>query len=77
MQPVRLAPGAKAAYHAGAVFAVQLRGRLAAVAERWRGARRVPAEDAGALYLPLMRGTVANLDAGSRSGADRSDSAGR
>ena len=37
---------------------------------------RAPAEDAASLYLPLMRGTVANLDAGGGGGADRARSAG-
>jgi predicted short-subunit dehydrogenase-like oxidoreductase (DUF2520 family) len=64
MRPVRLAPGAKPAYHAGAVIASNYAVALAAVAERlarWAG---VPAAEARSLYLPLMRGTLANLALG-------------
>jgi predicted short-subunit dehydrogenase-like oxidoreductase (DUF2520 family) len=64
MRPVRLAPGAKAAYHAGAVMASNYAVVLAAVAERLARRAGVAAADAGALYLPLMQGTVANLTLG-------------
>jgi predicted short-subunit dehydrogenase-like oxidoreductase (DUF2520 family) len=64
MHPVRLAPGAKAAYHAGAVIASNYVVVLASVAEGLaRKAGVFPAE-ARALYLPLMQGTVANLGLG-------------
>ncbi|HUR96307.1 MAG TPA: DUF2520 domain-containing protein [Gemmatimonadales bacterium] len=61
MRAVRIAPGAKPAYHAGAVIASNYAVVLAAVAERVAHAAGVPAPDAGQLYLPLLQGTVANL----------------
>jgi predicted short-subunit dehydrogenase-like oxidoreductase (DUF2520 family) len=64
MRAVRLAPGTKTVYHAGAVFASNFVVVLAAVAEEL--ARRAGASpaDAAALYLPLLQGTVANLTLG-------------
>jgi len=67
MRPVRLAPGGKPAYHAGAVFASNYAVALAAVAERLARRAGVPAADARLLYLPLMRGTLANLALGPAS----------
>jgi predicted short-subunit dehydrogenase-like oxidoreductase (DUF2520 family) len=64
MHPVRLAPGAKAAYHAGAVIASNYLVVLASVAERLACQAGVPPAEARALYLPLMQGTVANLALG-------------
>jgi predicted short-subunit dehydrogenase-like oxidoreductase (DUF2520 family) len=64
MRPVRLARGTKPAYHAGAVMASNYAVVLAAVAERLARRAGVPAADARSLYLPLMRGTVANLELG-------------
>jgi predicted short-subunit dehydrogenase-like oxidoreductase (DUF2520 family) len=64
MHPVRLAPGAKAAYHAGAVIASNYVVVLASVAERLAREAGVPPAEARALYLPLMQGTVANLALG-------------
>jgi predicted short-subunit dehydrogenase-like oxidoreductase (DUF2520 family) len=64
MRPVRLAPGAKPAYHAGAVIASNYVVALAAVAERLAIRAGVAAADARSLYLPLMRGTLANLTLG-------------
>ena len=64
MHAVRLAPGAKAAYHAGAVIASNYVVVLASVAEGLARQAGVPPAEAGALYLPLMRGTVANLALG-------------
>ena len=64
MHPVRLAAGAKPAYHAGAVIVSNYAVVLAAVAERLAREAGVPPAEAGALYLPLMRGTVANLSLG-------------
>jgi predicted short-subunit dehydrogenase-like oxidoreductase (DUF2520 family) len=64
MRAVRLAPGAKAAYHAGAVMASNYAVVLADVAARLARQAGVGADEAVALYLPLMRGTVANLAAG-------------
>lgn len=64
MYPVRLTPESKPAYHAGAVFASNFVVALAGVAERLARAAGVPADEAPRLYLPLLRGAVANLDAG-------------
>jgi predicted short-subunit dehydrogenase-like oxidoreductase (DUF2520 family) len=65
MRAVRLAPGAKPAYHAGAVFSSNYLVVLAAVAERLAREAGVAPEEAAALYLPLMQGTLANLAMGS------------
>jgi predicted short-subunit dehydrogenase-like oxidoreductase (DUF2520 family) len=67
MHPVRLAPGAKAAYHAGAVIASNYIVVLASVAEGLALKAGVPPAEARALYLPLMQGTVANLALGPAS----------
>ncbi len=67
MRAVRLAPGGKAAYHAGAVFASNYVVALASVAEGLARRAGVPPADAAALYLPLMQGTVANLVLGAAS----------
>jgi predicted short-subunit dehydrogenase-like oxidoreductase (DUF2520 family) len=64
MQPVRLAPDAKATYHAGAVVASNYTVVLAALAARLARRAGIEPEDAGELYLPLMRGTIANLSLG-------------
>ena len=64
MRPMRLAPGGKAAYHAGAVFASNYAVVIAAVAERLAQQAGVSPAEAAAVYLPLMRGTVANLALG-------------
>jgi predicted short-subunit dehydrogenase-like oxidoreductase (DUF2520 family) len=64
MRAVRLAPGGKPAYHAGAVFISNYAVVLAAVAEGLARAAGVPAAEAGAVYLPLLQGTVANLSLG-------------
>lgn len=64
MSPVRLAPDGKAAYHAGAVFASNYAVVLASVAEGLARRAGVGPREAGALYLPLMQGTVANLALG-------------
>jgi predicted short-subunit dehydrogenase-like oxidoreductase (DUF2520 family) len=67
MHAVRLAPGAKAGYHAGAVFASNYAVVLASVAERLARRAGVASAEAGAMYLPLMQGTVANLGLGPAS----------
>ena len=64
MHAVHLAPGGKPAYHAGAVMASNYIVALAAVAERLARRSGATASEAVALYLPLMRGTVANLSLG-------------
>jgi predicted short-subunit dehydrogenase-like oxidoreductase (DUF2520 family) len=64
MRTVRLAPGAKPAYHAGAVIASNYAVVLADMAERLARQAGIGAEEAEAMYLPLMAGTVANLGLG-------------
>lgn len=64
MRAVRLAPGAKPAYHAGAVFASNYAVVLASVAEGLARQAGVAPAEARALYLPLLQGTVANLALG-------------
>jgi predicted short-subunit dehydrogenase-like oxidoreductase (DUF2520 family) len=54
----------KAAYHAGAAFVANYTTALVAVAERLAVRAGVPAGLAAGIYLPLLRGTVANLEAG-------------
>jgi predicted short-subunit dehydrogenase-like oxidoreductase (DUF2520 family) len=65
MRPVRLTPGAKPAYHAGAVIASNYAVVLADMAERLARQAGLSAADAAAMYLPLMQGSVANLAGGS------------
>jgi predicted short-subunit dehydrogenase-like oxidoreductase (DUF2520 family) len=64
MRAVRLAPGGKTAYHAGAVFASNFVVVLAAVAQGLARQAGVAVSDAAELYLPLLRGTLANLPLG-------------
>ena len=64
MVPVELSAAGKAAYHAGAAIVANYTTALFAVAERLAREAGVPAESAARLYLPLLRGTSANLDAG-------------
>nr|MBA3556810.1 DUF2520 domain-containing protein [Gemmatimonadales bacterium] len=64
MLAIRLSSEGKAAYHAGAVMAANYTVALAGVAERLAVAGGVPAEVAGRLYLPLIRGAAGNLDLG-------------
>jgi predicted short-subunit dehydrogenase-like oxidoreductase (DUF2520 family) len=64
MRAVRLAPGGKAAYHAGAVIASNYLVALGSVAEALARKAGVPPAEARALYLPLMQGTVDNLALG-------------
>jgi predicted short-subunit dehydrogenase-like oxidoreductase (DUF2520 family) len=64
MRAIRLGPGTKPTYHAGAVMASNYAVALAAVAERLARRAGVPPAEAAALYLPLMRGTLANLELG-------------
>ena len=54
----------KAAYHAGAAFVANYTTALLAVAERLATGAGIPPELATRIYLPLLRGTTANLDAG-------------
>lgn len=64
MTAVPIPPSAKAAYHAGATFAANYTTVLAAVAERLAVSAGVSPDVARRLYLPLIRGAAANLDAG-------------
>jgi predicted short-subunit dehydrogenase-like oxidoreductase (DUF2520 family) len=64
MMPVTIPGHAKAAYHAGAAFAANYTTVLAAVAERLARAAGVDPGLAGRIYLPLIRGAAANLEAG-------------
>ena len=64
MAPVRIPAGAKPAYHAGAAFAANYTTALVGVAERLAVAAGIAPDVARRLYLPLIRGAVANLDSG-------------
>lgn len=62
MTAVRIPSGAKAGYHAAATFAANYTVALAALASRLAEAAGVPAAMATRIYLPLLRGTVENLE---------------
>jgi len=64
MIPVRLPIRAKPLYHAGAVVAANYTVVLAGLAERLARSAGLPRDTAGKLYLPLIRGTLANLESG-------------
>jgi predicted short-subunit dehydrogenase-like oxidoreductase (DUF2520 family) len=64
MAAVPIPADGKAVYHAGATFAANYTTALIAVAERLAVRAGISAELAGRIYLPLLRGSVANLDAG-------------
>ena len=64
MIPVRLPSQAKQLYHAGAVVAANYTVVLAGMAERLARSAGIPGDTAGRLYLPLIRGTLANLESG-------------
>ena len=63
MIPVRIPAAAKPAYHAGAAFVANYTVALVGVAERLARAAGVPPEIASRIYLPLLGGAVANLNA--------------
>jgi len=63
MIPVRIPAAAKPAYHAGAAFVANYTVALVGVAERLARAAGVPADIAARIYLPLLGGAVANLNA--------------
>jgi predicted short-subunit dehydrogenase-like oxidoreductase (DUF2520 family) len=63
MIPVRIPAAAKPAYHAGAAFVANYTVALVGVAERLARAAGVPPEIAARIYLPLLGGAVANLNA--------------
>jgi predicted short-subunit dehydrogenase-like oxidoreductase (DUF2520 family) len=75
MIPVRIPASAKPAYHAGAAFVANYTVALVGVAERLARAAGVPPDIAARIYLPLLGGAVANLNAlgpaGSLTGAVR------
>jgi predicted short-subunit dehydrogenase-like oxidoreductase (DUF2520 family) len=64
MQTVRIAAESKPAYHAGAVAAANYTVALAGLAERLARSAGIPAPAAAKIFLPLLRGAVANLDLG-------------
>jgi predicted short-subunit dehydrogenase-like oxidoreductase (DUF2520 family) len=64
MTPVEISADAKPAYHAAAAFAANYTTALAAVAERVAVSAGVPSDVARRIYLPLIRGAAANLEAG-------------
>ncbi len=64
MVPVRIPAGAKPAYHAGAAFAANYTTALVAVAERLALSAGIAPAVARRLFLPLIRGAAANLEAG-------------
>ena len=64
MTPVRIPSEAKPAYHAGATFAANYTTALVAVAERLAADAGIHPDIARRLYLPLVRGAAANLEAG-------------
>lgn len=61
-RPIRLPPGSKALYHASAVLACNYLVTLVQRATELWGAFGVAQEEALSALLPLLRGTVANLD---------------
>lgn len=63
MIPVRIPASAKPAYHAGAAFVANYTVALVGVAERLARAAGVPPDIASRIYLPLLGGAVANLNA--------------
>ncbi len=63
MLPVRIPAEAKPAYHAGAAFVANYTVALVGVAERLARAAGVPPDIAARIYLPLLGGAVANLNA--------------
>src|SRR3954469_20827557 len=63
MIPVRIPAEAKPAYHAGAAFVANYTVALVGVAERLARSAGVSDEVASRIYLPLLGGAVANLNA--------------
>jgi predicted short-subunit dehydrogenase-like oxidoreductase (DUF2520 family) len=62
LEPLRLPPGAKPAYHAGAVIASNYVVTLADLAARVAGAAGVEPALASRIYLPLLRGAIESLE---------------
>ncbi len=61
--PVRIPASAKPAYHAGAALVANYTVALVGVAERLARGAGVPSDIAARIYLPLLGGAVANLNA--------------
>jgi len=61
-RPFTIAPEAKLLYHAAAVVACNYLVALQAVAVRLAGAAGVPEQDALPALLPLIKGTVSNIE---------------
>ena len=61
LEPIGIAAGAKAAYHAGAVIASNYIVALAAMASRIAAAAGIPNKLAERMYLPLLLGVAENL----------------
>lgn len=62
MTPVPIPSGAKAGYHAAAAMVSNFTVALYDAARRVAEQNGVPPESAASIYLPLLRGTVANLE---------------
>lgn len=63
MRAIEVEASRKPLYHAGAVIMSNYTVVLAAVAERVARAAGIPADAAGRIYLPLLEGTLRNLEA--------------
>ncbi len=63
MRPIEVDAARKPLYHAGAVIMANYTVVLAALAERVARAAGIPADAAGRIYLPLLEGTLRNLEA--------------
>jgi len=68
MEPIRLPAGAKVGYHAAATLVVHI-AAVVAVAERIGRQAGIPAEAAARMYLPLLAGTVKNIEAAGAAAA--------
>jgi predicted short-subunit dehydrogenase-like oxidoreductase (DUF2520 family) len=64
MIPVRLSVEGKPLYHAGAVVAANYTVVLANMAEHLARSAGLPRDTASRMYLPLIRGTLGNLESG-------------
>jgi predicted short-subunit dehydrogenase-like oxidoreductase (DUF2520 family) len=62
MTPVRIPPGAKPAYHAGATLVANYTVVLTGMAVRLAEEAGVPTDVAAKIYLPLLHGAALNLD---------------
>lgn len=69
MTPVELAPGAKPAYHAAAALVSNYTVTVTDIARRIAEGAGVPGELAARMYLPLLRGSVSNIEQQGAAGA--------